>query len=274
MTPLPDEVLLAMRREGIADARVTPVSRWAPESKYGRRAYRVDVADGRTVKVRRFEDEATAQEVCAVRHGIPVGYGCVLARHGSVLIEEWVEGALLDEATAEPYARVAGRLLGALHTTKLPDGVAPVLRTDFWRENARDDLAFLRGGGHLERATADLLTAVLDRPDPAVATAARIHLDFCPENLILGPAGELTVVDNEWTRIGAPAFDLARTFNRWPMPPAVWERFLDGYGAVAPAPEAFEFWRAAATLFSARIELLFSPEKVPSILGALEVALA
>jgi hypothetical protein len=273
MTPLPDDVSLALRREGIEDARITAVSQWGPEKKYGRQAYRVDVADGRTVKARRFEDEATAREVCTVRESIPVGYGRVLARHESVLVEEWIEGTVLDGMTAEPYAAAAGCLLGRLHATELPDGVAPVLSTDFWRENACEDLTFLRDGGHIEPVTADALAAVLDRPNPATACAARIHLDFCPENFVLGAAGELTVIDNEWARIGVSGFDLVRTLNRWPMRLAVWKRFVGGYRAVAPPLEAFEFWRAAATLFSARIELLFAPEKVPLILGALDVAL-
>jgi Ser/Thr protein kinase RdoA (MazF antagonist) len=273
MTPLPDAVSLALREEGIADATVTAVSQWGPENKYGRQAYRVDARDGRTIKARLFEDEATAQEVCTVREGLPAGYGRVLARHESVLIEEWIPGTVLDDRTAEPYAAAAGRLLGSLHATELPDGTEPVLSTDLWLENARDDLMFLRDGEHLEPATADALAAVLDGPKPATARARRVHLDFCPENFVLGAAGGLTVIDNEWARVGVSEFDLARTLTRWPMRRAVWGRFVAGYKAVAPPPEAFEFWRSAATLFSARIELLFAPEKLPSILGALDVAM-
>src|SRR5690606_4751555 len=61
--------------------------------------------------------------------------------------------------------------------------------------------------------------------DPGHAPAVLIHLDFCTENMVVDAHGALRVIDNEQLEIAAAGLDLARTFCRWPMPDAAWERF-------------------------------------------------
>ena len=62
-------------------------------------------------------------------------------------------------------------------------------------------------------------------------------------------------------------FDLGRTFQRWPMSPAAWRRFHDGYrSARASEPGAGAFWRYAAALVGARVYLQRgSPQLAPTI---------
>jgi thiamine kinase-like enzyme len=80
----------------------------------------------------------------------------------------------------------------------------------------------------------DLATAHAPAGDTA---AGVIHRDLCPENMVRQPSGALCVIDVESAGIGARAYDLARTWYRWPMTPehraALFTAYAD-HGGVAP----------------------------------------
>jgi thiamine kinase-like enzyme len=101
-----------------------------------------------------------------------------------------------------------------------------------------------------------LLEAELARGDPGSARTALVHLDFCPENLVIDPAGSLHLIDNEWLCLDAAGVDLGRSWSRWPLPDAAWQRFLHGYARTGPeAPAALRFWLIAMAARSASIRL-------------------
>ena len=85
-----------------------------------------------------------------------------------------------------------------------------------------------------------------------------IHKDLCPENLVIDPRGIVHAVDNEWMTIGPTAFDLARTWYRWPMPEPAWRHYLSTYACLhdpEPALAHFTFWRIAVVSKSARVRV-------------------
>jgi hypothetical protein len=90
-------------------------------------AYRVDLADGRTVKLRRAvsEDRARSFAGLAAAVGDP-RLARVLARRGDVTLEEWIPGTPLDrlELRDAHLAEAAG-LLAAIHLADVPDGFPP-----------------------------------------------------------------------------------------------------------------------------------------------------
>lgn len=86
---------------------------------------------------------------------------------------------------------------------------------------------------------------------PPAAPSVLVHADFKANNLIISPAGDLTVLDWELAHLGDPVEDLAWTLlwrTRWDvvgglLPP---DRFLEAYaqltGRHVPS-ETLRFWR-------------------------------
>ncbi|HWH11139.1 MAG TPA: phosphotransferase [Solirubrobacteraceae bacterium] len=269
-----DDAIATLRRHRIIPKRITAISPVEAERKNGRQAYRVDTRDGRVLKARHLRDPELAQEVCELRAGLDEGFAPVLIRDGAVLLEAWIDGVVLTDETAAPWAAEAGRLLGRLHIAPLGNGVASERSTDVWRHGAQGDLRILRDAGHVSEARSGALAAALEQLDPQTARATKVHHDFCPENLVVDVRGRVFVIDNEWVRIGVPEFDVGRTLCRWPMSPEAWQQFHDGYRHEAGPLEAFLFWRIVSALFSARVQLQVAPEGLDPVLGVLRASVA
>jgi aminoglycoside phosphotransferase (APT) family kinase protein len=152
---------------------------------------------------------------------------------------------------------IPGALLARLHVTGLREGR---IATRARRAGAEAALARLTEAGILETAAAAALIAELRRCDPGTAPRTIVHRDYCPENLVLDPQGDLHVVDNEWLAIDAPAADLARTYVRWPLAADGWRRVLCGYAAVAGDPGPLRFWILAAAALGTVVRLHRSAE--------------
>lgn len=267
LPPTP-EVAAALRAAGLRPRHIALVSPLR-EAKGRRLAWRVESDTGDVVKARQFESAAAARAVFALRDGLEPAFVPARACHGCVLLEEWVAGRALTPAEAEAHAEAAGALLGRLHARALPDGSPPTASTERWRRGAESDLDRLAAAGALAAADAARLCAALRRDDPHVEPAARIHLDFCADNMIVDAHGLLAVIDNEQLEIASAGLDLARTFCRWPLPPDAWERFGAGYRAAAPAvPGAGGFWRIVAAAVGARVYL---ERGAPLLAGALTI---
>lgn len=236
-------------------------------SKRGRRAYRIELDDGRTIKARLLESEAEALRLQAVRRRIEPAFAPVLGCAGRVLLEAWVAGDPIGDP--EPWIETAAALLARLHATPL-DAEPARLGTRPWRRQAERDLARLEADGLLAPALGRRLVAILAAHDPGHAPLVLAHRDFCADNMVVDATGALRVIDNEWLEPQPAGIDLARTACRWPMPPAAWRRFLDAYRASAPAdPGPLAFWEVPALAWTGVVRLRRGPAHAASALARL-----
>lgn len=265
---LDGEVGAALSAEGIRARSVVLISPLAA-TKGRRLAYRVDTDGGRTVKARHFESDDEARRLCELAATLGPAFATVLARHGSVVLEEWIEGEPLAGGVAEARVEEAGALLGALHAASLGPGVPERCVSAPWVQAAESDLGILAGADWLAGEEANSLLAEIRRLDPGSGRSALIHRDFCVENLLVDAQGRLRVIDNEWLMIGPAEWDLGRTRHRWPMSEAAWERFRGAYSAAAGAPEAPRFWALVATAFGARACHQVDPPRLDPALALL-----
>jgi len=222
------DVESALRHWHIVPEHIRLVSPFA-EQKRSRFAYRVDSSDGRTLKLRHVGTVVEARRVFDLCTRMEDAFAAVLAHHGPVLLESWIDGHYLDECGADAWATEAGTILARLHTTPLPPRVPPVYRSRERRTRAEADLDMLRHAGVLTGAEASALQHLLRTGDPVEVPATLVHNDYCAENMLVGTDGRLRIIDNEHVNFGAAGYDLGRTFGRWPMSAAAWARFLDGY---------------------------------------------
>ncbi|MBI3786152.1 MAG: aminoglycoside phosphotransferase family protein [Deltaproteobacteria bacterium] len=226
-----------------------------------RYAYRVETADGRVIKARHFESPGESRRVFELRRGIDDAFAAVFGCFGTVLLEEWIAGEMLDPHDTEGWAQTAGAIVGRLHARPLPSQISPDEGTRRWNESAAGDIEVLRHAKVLPEATCDALQIAVRCHDPGRARIALIHKDFCAENMLVDAAGRLRIIDTERITFEPVGFELGWTWHRWPMLPPAWERFVDGYGSTAPAaPEAEEYWRLICGLTLSRVFL----QRVPA----------
>jgi len=253
------DVASALAWLGAAAVRATPVSA-LPARAPGPAAFRVTLADGRTVKVRRFARPARARRFArAVRGLAGAPLAALLLLDGCVAVEGWVEGTPLSALPRRVgRLRRAADVLGRLHAIRrigarrLP---AEAPTRPLVALTARR-LVRLADGGAISDAELRAARGLVARFAPSVAAFGVTHNDFCAENVVETRGGDLVAIDNEGLRPGFLDFDLARTWYRWPMPASAWAAFLDGYAAwrdpgawVRHAP----FWCVAALVKSVHV---------------------
>jgi len=229
-----------------------------PRWHAARATYRVDLADGRTVKVRRVVKTARPTHAAAlVRTLADPRLPAPLALSGRVSVEPWVEGIPLDrDVVRAEHLRAAADLLADLHQRRsLPDrrfvrtgAVAPL------RSRAFGLLERLDAAGLLDPREHHTLAACIERDLPLRATRGVVHGDLCPANLVVTPSGALVSIDNERVRIHFVDHDLARTWTRWPMTTEE-EHTLESryreHGGSLPERPAQLAWRVCTTVKSA-----------------------
>jgi hypothetical protein len=268
------EVRAAASAQGYIPRRLQLVSPLG-ERKGMRYAYRIDTRDGRTIKARCFGSTEEAERVFALRRDLEHAFAPVLARAGSVLLEEWIEGDMLRPSDVESWAGPAGALLGRLHARPLGPETAPDVDTARWSEAAAADLALLGEAQILATAERVAVAAAIRNHDPGRARVALIHKDFCGENLLVDARGELRIVDTEVLAIEPIGFDLAWTRHRWVLPTPSHACFSAGYLSAAPcAPEAEAYWQLVTGVLLARVFFQRRPERLLDQLGKLRQCLA
>jgi hypothetical protein len=184
------EIEAAFRRFAITPRRIVLISPLR-ERKRARLSYRVETEDGRTVKVRQLDSIERARFLVDLRAGLEESFAPVLAHHGPVLLEEWIEGVPLTGLDGEARAEEAGALLGRLHGMPLRLDAPSTFSTRRWNEAAESDMRILSNAGKLAPAEIASLRAGILRRDPGTARAAVIHKDFCAENMLIDAGGRL-----------------------------------------------------------------------------------
>jgi hypothetical protein len=230
----------------------------------GRRrgCYRLQLANGRTLKYRRMpsaERAETVERLIALIAAPQIPR--VLGRHGAGLLFEYVRARpvgrrdltpkLLSEA-ASLQAHIHAIDVAGLLPTIAPQAVdrrTAGLRSSIERLVSQDALTLREGEGLWELALSHA---------PAVLRSDVTHNDFCSRNMLLTPEGGLVIIDNETIGVGPYEFDLARTWYLWPMKPPERAAYLEAY-ARHHDPSAFAtralFWLIDAMARSALFRL-------------------
>ncbi len=272
IAPQPD-VLRVLADLGLAPRSFTPVGGY-PKWRRGRVTYRVELASGDVVKVRRVtRTRAPRRAELVVRALDDPDLPAPLALHGRVTVERWVDGVPLDSMTPTMWQiEAAADLLGRLHAvTSVPgrpfrrvSSLAPLLAKSVKRIDTLRDRELLTG------AEAKELVGRLRNGFPERATRGVVHGDLCAQNLVATPDGRLVSIDNERVRIDFLDFDLARTWVRWPMSEAARDRFERRYATWGrPTPERAETtaWRVCATVKSS-LTISGTPDVGPDLARA------
>lgn len=269
---MPEAVTGALEAAGLDPSSAELVSPLG-EAKRFHLAWRVATVGGGTVKARLMRSPEEAAENVRLRAGLPPEFAPVLARHGAVLLEEWVDegdaGPLPGERPAE-----AARVLARLHAAGPPAGVPEESGSGPWIADAQADATELAGLGLLSDRDAGELPELLARLDPGPFRTAVIHRELCPENLLVDRAGMLRVIDNEWLMTGPAGWDITYTRLRWPLEDEAWAEFLSAYESEAPVPAGLGFWAIVSGLFGARILHDRDPRGCERYLAALAMRLA
>jgi thiamine kinase-like enzyme len=264
--PLEPEIANALERAGLRARSVRALARIQPAAS-GRAVYRIDLEAGCTIKARRLNDEATARRLFEIRRELPAAFAPAICRHGSVLLEEWIDGEELGDACpSNAQLAEAGALLAQLHARSELAGAAlhAWSSTRDWREQSEQGLESLVAAEALDLQAARGIGAALARLDPQRALVGLVHSDFCGENMLIDGSGRLRVIDNERLRVDALGFDVGRSWYRWSLPPPAWEIFQSAYAARMPFSEPLEnlgFWSLVVVVKSAVLRLRVDPAR-------------
>lgn len=248
-----------------------------------RGSFRVALADGRTIKARRFDSAAKAAAARALRAGLDMAFlPRVIGQRGDGMLEAWIEGRVLcarhitlDECTE------AGRMLGALHAAGAGDGDPAdgmPLSAAGWINRVGEHLRLLSAAGVVTGERAARIEQAAMSCVPARVTIGVVHRDWCPENLVIDGApgsGRMHCIDNGTLTVGVIEEDLARLRHRWPMSDVQQAAFAAGYARHRDAAGLNEpglFWRIAVVVGAARYRLPDAAEAA-AVLEPLDAAL-
>jgi hypothetical protein len=253
---LGQDLLTLLRATGSVPSRITPVTD-LPSPVLERATFRIELADGRVLKGRRFDQPSHADSL--VRLTGLLGLEClsrVVGREGAATLEEWVPGPTVESSLPAPdLLEACGAILGQIHARPAPPSdVASAPSVATRRALAEEQVAKLERLGLVSPRLGRELRELVATEAPATATAGFIHRDFAPGNLVLGPAGRPVAVDNTTLGIDLHDFDLGRTWYRWPMTAEEWTTFVAGYRrerSPAAFRAHFRFWAAVALVDAA-----------------------
>ena len=144
-----------------------------------RRAYCADLADGRRIKVRQMWDESRAREI---EQYLLAMNGChfprLLARSGTTLLLEWIDGDPLDQLADDPDIYLqAGRLLAQFHASEpLKPKPAGTLLARLG-PRVQTDVRILRSWSLITPAQEARLLTLLRRDIPGSGGVCLVHGD-------------------------------------------------------------------------------------------------
>lgn len=204
-----------------------------PSTRADRACFRLTFADGTVLKGRRVQTGADAERIDILGSFLnPRYFPRVVARQGRALLTDWVQGTSLrpDDCTVKVVRR-CGRLHATLHRLVLSPAAANFRRRPLeWEPWLDASLRELVASEAIDVSLATGIARLVVRHAPRAPHAGLCHGDFCAENIIRGAAGAICVVDNDGITVDAYAYDLARTWYRWPMERREQQAYADGYG--------------------------------------------
>ena len=258
---LGDDLLVLLRTFNAPLTEVAPLS-GVGYPGYQPSAFRLRFADGRILKARRFGNTKRAATVEHVsQHLDHQGFPKVLARSGSALLMEWIEGQPLNLAEYGPgLLRACGALQGFMHSVPVPPDspYRPHDTIQDWHSRLQHGLGELAEAQVLEKHEARRAFDAAMRYAPSSYAVGFVHRDFCAENLVLRRSGQVCAIDNEALAVDPYDYDLGRTWYRWPMNPLEREAYLKGYDGYRSSRDFlvhFPYWGIAALAGAAAFRL-------------------
>jgi hypothetical protein len=239
-----------------------------------RRVYRVDLESGETIKIRRLEDEPTAQRLFESRQDLPDTFVPAFYQHGRVVLERWVDGRILGIMPPTDAQLVeTGMLLAGLHARgrRTPEANSED-DMSAWRLRTEGRLQQLVEACALSAKDAARIGHVLQRSEPRRGALGVGHFDFCGENMLVDHSGRLRVFDNDRIGVGSLGYDVGRAWYRWGLSAEAWTIFRTAYTSVLPDDAPFvslDFWRIVALVQSACLRLHTDPQYLLAPVSAL-----
>lgn len=225
-------------------------------------SFRLALADGQVFKAKRLRSALDAERVDRLLRRLDhPAFPPVRMRRGAAILTSWVDGPQLSAAEADPdLLRVCGATQAFVHGRGPLSGPSRASRRSRAHRLAgpRRDLDTLVAAGWIARDEAAAALQVAARHAPDDWTVGLVHGDFNPENLVRAEAGGIAVIDNETVSIGARAYDLARTWYRWPMSAPQRAAYLAGYrghGGVDEFEPHLPFWAVSVLARGAAFRL-------------------
>jgi hypothetical protein len=240
---------------GIPLVSATLLTRWWSPLR-PRAAWQLRFADQHVLKGVRFNNSAAADRTEHLLRLLGDRYfPRIVARRGPAMLLQWIEGARLTSRRCQAdVLRQCGFLQGWIHV-QAPTGPAvtnPPTEPD-WGARLDSAAETLAKAELLPREAGELIRQALLSLPRAVPTGIT-HGDFCADNLIVQLPDRIYVIDNDTLQVGAPDYDLARTWYRWPMRRAQWAAYGEGYGqhrGLASFEAHFPYWSVLVLLESA-----------------------
>jgi Ser/Thr protein kinase RdoA (MazF antagonist) len=243
----------------LARNRFAPIVALEPVTGGSCPAIRLTLADGTMLKAKQLPDAADALRVERLLQQIALlAFPVVRARHDAVIVTDWVPGRTLDTIVVDrDLLHRCGALHAAMHTRRVEPSPSP-WQSPLARVRVQASLETLARAALISRTEVTDAMRIAERDAPAACAAGLVHGDINAENVVRDDAGSLAVVDNDTISIGSLAYDLARTWYRWPLSDAQWEAYLAGYEATRPADDLeshFPFWCIAVLARGAAFRL-------------------
>ena len=228
----------------------------AHQSLSPKKAYRVCFSDGSLAKARLLVGDQHAglwDQLRTQVGSMPFLCDCLL-QNGRAVLEEWVEGEVLQMSCSnENIARSSGRVLAQFQALWEESRNSLSRTSEPEQEMVCSRFESLVFHGGMLRSEADVLCAAALKLAPARVRLCLVHHDFCGENLVLHKERGIVSIDHEWMQIGAPDLDLARAMQRWSLTEIFRAAFLEGYWeAEGPGDLEYEnFWIVFSELHDA-----------------------
>jgi thiamine kinase-like enzyme len=227
--------------------------------------FRIDLADGRALKGHHLESAKAVADAVELGAFLPApAFTRILGSRGRAMVSEWIDGRLLaSRQVTSDDCRRAGAMLRSVHDTTLPDAI-PESRGRYPSVSSWTTLSkrieTLCSHALITAVEGELLAALLREHAPPGDRKGLVHTDLCPENMIEDERRALHVVDNDSIDVHVPAFDLARTWLRWPMSATERTAFEQGYEHEASRGLAsfrthFPHWAAVVLIGSIEFRL-------------------
>jgi Ser/Thr protein kinase RdoA (MazF antagonist) len=178
----------------------------------------------------------------------------VLARSGTSLLSQWVEGQQLSNHCEANLLRQCGALQGLTHSRTLPGDCPSPHDIESRKRNLKSNLETLV---RLEVLGANQTAKVADLAEshsPESCASGFTYGDFCADNIVRQPSGDVCFVDTETLDVQPYDYDLARTWYRWPMNPGERQAYLGAYREHRPLADFeahFPYWAIIAIVGSA-----------------------